>query len=195
MAALALAERLPDEAAVVLAVSHDHRMVTMKGHGSVHLAVLVLVGVACGGSGDGNGVAPTAQAFTVEVDGKADGFSAGFPAFFPDQVTVHPGDSVTVKLNAASGQPHTATLGTLVDAGAARLAELGPQATLAAQESSPEMLRLPDAYPHEVTGGSESVRLLGETEVRNRARKLLRRVARPCLWPGHVRPFVAKGVR
>jgi plastocyanin len=64
--------------------------------------VLVLVGVTCTGSGDRGG-APPSQAFTVEVDGKADGFSAGFTAFFPDQVTVHPGDNVTVKLNAASG--------------------------------------------------------------------------------------------
>src|SRR5438105_7405710 len=115
-------------------------MVTMKGSRPVYLVVLVLVGGACTGCGDGG--APPSQAFTVEVDGKADGFSAGFTAFFPDQVTVHPGDTVTVKLNAASGQPHTATLGTLVDAGAARLAQLGPQASLAAQENSPEMLRL-----------------------------------------------------
>jgi plastocyanin len=131
-------------------------MVTMKGHWPIHLVVLVLVGVACGANGDHGDGAPAAQAFTVEVDGKADGFSAGFPAFFPDQIAVHPGDRVTVKLNAASGQPHTATLGTLVDAGVARLAQLGPQATLAAQESAPEMLRLPDAFPHEVTGGPQN---------------------------------------
>jgi len=126
----------------------------MKGHRPVYLVVLVLVGVACTGSGN-RGRAPAAQAFTVEVDGQADGFSAGFPAFFPDQVRVHPGDTVTVRLNAASGQPHTATLGTLVDAGVARLVRLGPQASLAAQESSPEMLRLPDAFPHSVTGGPQ----------------------------------------
>src|SRR5688572_26275920 len=45
--------------------------------------------------------------------------------------------------------------GALVDAGVARLAQLGPRASLAAQESSPEMLRLPDAFPHEVTGGPQ----------------------------------------
>ena len=127
----------------------------MKERWPVHLMVLALAGVACGGSGDRGGASPAPQAFTVEVDGKADGFSAGFAAFFPDQVTVHPGDTVTVELNGASGQPHTATLGTLVDAGVARLAELGPQASLATQESTPEMLRLPDAFPHEVTGGPQ----------------------------------------
>ncbi|MGH9005515.1 MAG: hypothetical protein ACRDYV_20510, partial [Acidimicrobiia bacterium] len=122
---------------------------------AAQLVVLVVAGAACGGNEDSGGTQPVAEAYTVEVDGRADGFSAGFAAFFPAQVAVHPGDTVTVRLNAASGQPHTATVGTLVDAGAARLADLGPQASLAAQENSPEMLRLPDAYPHEVTGGPQ----------------------------------------
>lgn len=121
-----------------------------------HLAVLAVVGVACGGGGDGNATSG-AQKFTIEVDGHADGFSGAFTAFFPDHLTVHPGDTVTVRLAAATGQPHTATLGTLVDAAVARLGALGPQASLAAVENSPEMLRLPDAYPHEVTGGPQDV--------------------------------------
>jgi len=127
----------------------------LKGRWPVSLVVLVLVGVACTGSGDRGDDTAASQSFTVEVDGKADGFSAGFPAFFPDQVTVHPGDTVTVRLEAASGQPHTATLGTLVDAAVARLDRLGPRASLAAQENSPQMLRLPDAFPHAVTGGPQ----------------------------------------
>ena len=127
----------------------------MKGTWPIHLVALVLLGVACGGSSERSDARPPSQAFTVEVDGKADGFSAGFPAFFPDQLTVHAGDTVSVKLNGASGQPHTATLGRLVDAGVARLRQLGPQASLATQENSPEMLRLPDAFPHEVTGGPQ----------------------------------------
>jgi plastocyanin len=135
--------------------STAQEMVTMKRHWPVHLVVLVLAGVACGVSEDGGGARPAAQAFTIEVDGRADGFSAGFSAFFPDHVAVHPGDTVTVKLNAASGQPHTATLGTLVDAAEAHLDHLGPEASLAAQENSPEMLRLPDPFPHEVTGGPQ----------------------------------------
>ena len=127
----------------------------LKGRWPVSLVVLVLVGVACTGSGDRGDDTAASQSFTVEVDGKADGFSAGFPAFFPDQVTVHPGDTVTVRLEAASGQPHTATLGTLVDAAVARLDRLGSRAYLAAQEISPQMLRLPDASPLAVTGGPQ----------------------------------------
>jgi plastocyanin len=138
----------------------------MKTRFASQLATLALLGVACGGGGnDGARTSPEAeaataaetggQAFTIEVDGKADGFSVGFSAFFPDRLTVHPGDTVTVKLNSVSGQPHTAGLGTLVDTAVAKLGQLGPQASLAAQENSPEMLRLPDAYPHEVTGGPQ----------------------------------------
>lgn len=132
-----------------------HRMLLLRAHWSIHLVVLVLSGVACGPGDDGGRARPAAQAFSVEVDGRADGFSAGFAAFFPDDVAVHPGDTVTVKLDAASGQPHTATLGTLIDAAEARLSQLGAQASLAAQENSEEMLRLPDAYPHQVTGGPQ----------------------------------------
>ena len=54
----------------------------LKGRWPVSLVVLVLVGVACTGSGDRGDDTAASQSFTVEVDGKADGFSAGFPAFF-----------------------------------------------------------------------------------------------------------------
>ncbi len=119
------------------------------------LAVLAIFGAACGSSGDGKAAATRAQAFTIEVDGQADGISVAFSAFFPDRLTVHPGDSVTVRR--ASGQPHTATLGTLVDAAVTRLGALGPQASIATVENSPEMLQLPDAYPHEITGDHQDV--------------------------------------
>jgi plastocyanin len=95
------------------------------------------------------------QRFTVNIDGRADSFNAVFMAFFPDNPAVHPGDEVTFRLQTFSGQPHTVTMGTLVDAAAKRLEALGPQASLAAQENSPEMLRLPDVFPHEITGGPQ----------------------------------------
>jgi plastocyanin len=95
------------------------------------------------------------QRFTVDIDGAADTFNAVFMAFFPDSLAVHPGDAVTFRLRAFSGQPHTVTMGTLVDAAAKRLEEVGPQASLAAQENSAEMLRLPDVFPHEITGGPQ----------------------------------------
>lgn len=38
-----------------------------------------------------------------------------FLSYFPATATVHPGDSVTFKLAADTGEPHTVTLGTLAD--------------------------------------------------------------------------------
>lgn len=119
--------------------------------------LIVFVLVACGG---GTGTQPRdaaqpAQTFTVQVDGSTDAFSGAFGAFFPDHVAVHAGDTVIVRLRTFSGQPHTPVLGTLVDAAVAKLNRLGPQASLAVQENSPEMLHLPDAYPHQITGGPQ----------------------------------------
>jgi plastocyanin len=74
------------------------------------------------------------------------------PAYLPNTLSVHPGDTVTFRLPHFSGEPHTVTLGTLVDAAAARLLALGPQASVAAQENAPEMLKVPDVFPHTITG-------------------------------------------
>ncbi|MBW3590864.1 MAG: LCP family protein, partial [Actinobacteria bacterium] len=44
----------------------------------------------------------------------ADDFNAGFLAYFPDSVTVHPGDTIVYESN-FSGEPHSITFGTMVD--------------------------------------------------------------------------------
>jgi plastocyanin len=49
------------------------------------------------------------------IDYKHDDFSSAFLAYFPSQVTVHPGDTVEFK-NSWSGEPHTVTMGSIVDA-------------------------------------------------------------------------------
>ena len=51
---------------------------------------------------------------TVQIDGDADEFNAAFLAYFPDAVTVHPGDTIVYESN-FSGEPHSITFGTLVD--------------------------------------------------------------------------------
>jgi plastocyanin len=76
------------------------------------LAAVALVAGACGGSG-----ATTADggaARRVLVDYKHDEFAASFLAYFPNEVTVHPGDRVDFK-QAWTGEPHTVTMGRLVD--------------------------------------------------------------------------------
>ena len=62
-------------------------------------------------TGDGGG---ETSEITVQIDGDADEFNAAFLAYFPDSVTVHPGDTIVYESN-FSGEPHSITFGTLVD--------------------------------------------------------------------------------
>jgi len=99
----------------------------VKARSLVYLAVLALLAVSCGRGGrtaaQKSPAAPAgAQRFTVHIDGAADGFSGVFTAFFPDKLTVHPGDTVTFELpHVFNGQAHSVTMGTLVDAAVAKL--------------------------------------------------------------------------
>jgi plastocyanin len=75
----------------------------------VFVAVLGLGVAACGSS-----KSSSAQSRTVQVDGSTDKFNGSFLAYFPNTVTVRPGDTVSFHEN-WSGEPHTVTMGTLVD--------------------------------------------------------------------------------
>ncbi|MGH2684410.1 MAG: hypothetical protein ACRDJP_02970, partial [Actinomycetota bacterium] len=94
------------------------------------LCALTLIAAGCGGDDDDSDVAaddetttteaggeePSGEAseITVEIDGKADDFNASFFAYFPDKVSVHPGDTVVYRSN-FTGEPHSIAFGTLVD--------------------------------------------------------------------------------
>ena len=75
----------------------------------VFVATVSLGIAACGSS-----KSSSAQSRTVQVDGTTDKFNGDFLAYFPDAVTVHPGDTVDFKEN-WTGEPHTVTLGSLAD--------------------------------------------------------------------------------
>ena len=84
------------------------------------LLAVTFIAAACGSSSkssSGTTTSTTAKASgpTVQVDGKAPNFHAGFLAYFPKTVSVHPGDTVDFHNN-FSGEPHTITFGTLADA-------------------------------------------------------------------------------
>lgn len=87
------------------------------------LAVVVVLGAACGDDDD-TATGPTTtggaeagpQAVTVEVDGKVDDLPMGAIAYFPDKLTLNPGDTVNFHSN-DTGEPHTVTFGTAVDKG------------------------------------------------------------------------------
>jgi len=88
----------------------------------VLVAVFSLGLAACGGS-----KSSSAQSRTVQVDGTTDKFNASFLQYFPQRVTVHPGDTVDFHEN-WTGEPHTVTMGTLAEAGLKAVKDAGPSA-------------------------------------------------------------------
>ena len=81
-----------------------------------------------------------AQSYSVGVDAKNDTFPIAAVAYYPNELTVHPGD--TVDFNSIfSGEPHTVTFGTLVDQG---LPKAKPTDTV----EPPELLKIPLMLPN-----------------------------------------------
>jgi len=83
-------------------------------------AVTTLIVSACA---DSSSSAPrsgttqtTGSTFAVQVDGVTPAFNATFAAYFPDSLVVHAGDTIEFR-SVFRGNPHTVTLGTLVDQG------------------------------------------------------------------------------
>jgi plastocyanin len=94
--------------------------------------------VACGSSSSGGATR------AVQVDGTTDKYNGAFLAYFPKQVTVHPGDTVDFHEN-WTGEPHTVTMGTLVEDGLKAIQAAGP----AAQQGPPPpaFAKLPTLFP------------------------------------------------
>ena len=123
----------------------------------VSVVVLLVATAACGKSKKSSSTATTAgakgaQTFDVQLDGKSASYNGAFTAFFPNQFSVHPGDTVDFKVPRVN-EPHTVALGTLVDAGVDKVDALGPTASPADQENSKELLNLPDVFPHNLPKG------------------------------------------
>jgi plastocyanin len=88
--------------------------VRLRGRLVVAVLLVALVAPSCG---DGDGDGPSGgdgDARRVLVDYKHDEFSSSFLAYFPNLVTVHPGDRVNFT-QAWTGEPHSVTMGRLVD--------------------------------------------------------------------------------
>src|SRR5262245_24630427 len=114
---------------------------------AISLALLFVLG--CSSSSSSGSSKPASSGgsanLPVQVDGKPSGFTASFLAFFPSKLEAHAGDTIQFKL-VDTGEPHTVTLGKLVDAG------------LAAQAKSkdptgaevPELAKLPTLIPNDI---------------------------------------------
>ncbi len=81
---------------------------------------VVLVGAVAALAPGMTVTAAAPQTFSVSVDGHTAENKSAFLAYYPKEVSVHPGDTVQFDL-ADSGEPHTVTFGTLVDSGMAAL--------------------------------------------------------------------------
>jgi len=81
---------------------------------------------------------PSAEAaqIDVQIDGNVDQYNGAFFAYFPDKVTVHPGDTVTYVSN-FSGEPHSIAFGSVVTDAIDQFKKLTPE-QLAGGEPPPE---------------------------------------------------------
>ena len=111
----------------------------------VPAGIVVLTGASlvagCGSGGGG-------QTFNVSVDGTNPNANETFLNYFPAQTRVHPGDKVVFTLN-GPGEPHTITLGTLVDQTLSAFQALPPSQ----QENPPQSVialdaKLPQLLPN-----------------------------------------------
>ncbi len=109
------------------------------------VAVVVLLLAACSDDKKTNAATASssdaggAQTVPVGVDAATSGTQVGFLAYFPSEVTLHPGDTVDFS-ETFSGEPHTVTFGALLDQG---VTKLDP----AAQEEPAEIQKLPSLLP------------------------------------------------
>lgn len=85
----------------------------MRGRSRAFVVLVALVAMVAGGCA-GDAASAGGAVRRVLVDYKHDEFSASFLAYFPNLVQVHPGDRVDFR-QAWTGEPHTVTMGRLVD--------------------------------------------------------------------------------
>ncbi|MBT8201755.1 MAG: hypothetical protein KJO87_00465 [Acidimicrobiia bacterium] len=76
--------------------------------------------------------------YTVLVDGRVDEFNGAFFAYFPDTITVHPGDTIIYK-SVFSGEPHSVTFGSVVETAIAEFERLTPEQLQSEGPPPPEL--------------------------------------------------------
>src|SRR6266516_2611419 len=107
---------------IYLGDSHGGFTMTPRAmHGSAPVLALVLLAAIATSrpwSTHRASAAPPADPSTIviQVDGRDPSLPASFRRYFPSDVRVHRGDRLTFR-HIDSGEPHTVTLGRLVDAG------------------------------------------------------------------------------
>lgn len=113
--------------------------------------------------------APAAdEPIVVWVDNnRPDGFPATYEYFFPDDITVHPGQAVEFTMAWSSGEPHNVAVGTVVDGAREAIDALPPQETTispgmplpVSPELQAQFARMPQALPPDQASTAETMRL------------------------------------
>jgi len=110
----------------------------------------------------------TDDPIVVWVDNnRPEGFPATYQYFFPDDITVHPGQTVEFKMDWSSGEPHNVALGTIVDGAREAIDALPPQETTISPgfplPVSPELqakfAKMPQALPPDQASTADTMRL------------------------------------
>ena len=114
------------------------------------LALTAIVAASCGDDdddSDATGTATTTEQgageagqVAVDIDADTDEPNAFFFAYFPDEVRVHPGDTVVYRSN-FTGEPHSITFGTFIQPAIKAVENATPE-QLAADEPPPEFQAL-----------------------------------------------------
>jgi plastocyanin len=92
---------------------------------SAGVMVILVLGGAGGASAGSARQLVGSQTFTVNVDGHNPAANESFIAYYPNVVRVHPGDTIVFH-QVGNGEPHTVTLGTLVDNVLSQFEQLKP---------------------------------------------------------------------
>jgi plastocyanin len=120
------------------------------GPSRVVLAVATLLagGVACGED--------PADERVVQVDFRHDEFASHYWRFFPSSIAVHPGETITFRQQ-WTGEPHTVTMGTLVERGLAEGATIEEKYKDLDENSDPKLLEQAESEYAAATKGVPNI--------------------------------------
>jgi plastocyanin len=106
------------------------------------LSCAALAAVACvAPTGPTDSAATASNSYDVQIDGKSSAYNFASVAYFPGEVKAHPGDTIRFT-DVDRGEPHTVTLGTMVEDAFAVVAKF-PKDQPPPSPLPPEILRIP----------------------------------------------------
>jgi plastocyanin len=115
----------------------------------VLIAAVALIAAACGSDDDDNAsTSDGGGTVEIQVDASTEDLNVEAIAFFPTDVTVHAGDTVSFKSN-FRGEPHTVALGTSIDKALTVLDKLSDEEKDGPPPPEVEALKIPFVFPEE----------------------------------------------